>query len=167
MKTFFISSFMNYSLNKKLTRKRLSRILSLLLCILAVSHAAAKNIDLSTLPTRDSVQLTIYNSEDLTLVKETRRISIKKGNNRLQFSWANTQIDPTSVQLRFLSHPEQINLNNTIFPHAKPQMLYWNIDSSIETLSTVEISYSTSGIFWQADYTAMIDSSGKTMSMDN
>jgi hypothetical protein len=30
------------------------------------------NVDLSTVPSRDSVQLTIYNSEDLTLVRETR-----------------------------------------------------------------------------------------------
>ncbi|MCK5666174.1 MAG: DUF4139 domain-containing protein, partial [Thiotrichaceae bacterium] len=133
----------------------------------AVSYVQAKNIDLSTLPARDSVQLTIYNSEDLTLVKETRQISIKKGSNRLQFSWANTQIDPTSVQLRFLSHPQEMHLSNTVFPHAKPQMLYWNIESSTEVLSSVEISYFTSGISWQADYTAIIDSQAKTMSMDN
>ena len=33
----------------------------------------AENVDLSTVPSRDTVQLTIYNSEDLTLVRETRR----------------------------------------------------------------------------------------------
>lgn len=142
-------------------------ILFLALSVLLFSHANAKNIDLSTLPARDSVQLTIYNSEDLTLVKETRQISIKKGINRLQFSWANTQIDPSSVQLRFVSHPMQMTLNNTIFPHAKPQMLYWNIESAMEALASVEISYFTSGISWQADYSAMLDAEGESMSMDN
>src|SRR5262245_62169227 len=63
----------------------------------------ADNVDLSTVPARDSVQLTIYNSEDLTLVRETRKVSFKNGVNPLQFSWANTLIDPTSVQLRFLT----------------------------------------------------------------
>ena len=43
----------------------------------------------------DTVQLTIYNSEDLTLVRETRTVTFKKGVNPLQFSWANTLIDPT------------------------------------------------------------------------
>ncbi|MCN4145305.1 MAG: hypothetical protein LC437_09940, partial [Thiohalomonas sp.] len=60
--------------------------LCLLMLMSCISMSlTAKNIDLSTLPSRDSVQLTIYNSEDLTLVRETRQISIKKGQNRLQF----------------------------------------------------------------------------------
>ena len=37
--------------------------------LLAAAAAQARNIDLVTLPPRDTVQLTIYNSEDLTLVK--------------------------------------------------------------------------------------------------
>jgi len=129
--------------------------------------AAAKNIDLSTLPARNSVQLTIYNSEDLTLVRETRQISIKKGSNQLQFSWANTRIDPTSVQVEFLSHSAEMYLRNTTFPHEKPQMLYWNITSSLEVLATVEISYFTSGISWQADYSGIMDQSGLTMAVDS
>jgi len=57
--------------------------------------AIARNVDLSTVPKRNTVQLTIYNSEDLTLVRETRSVTFKKGVNPLQFSWANTLIDPT------------------------------------------------------------------------
>jgi len=145
--------------------------LSLLSFFISVSFFScdlwAKNIDLSTLPSRDSVQLTIYNSEDLTLVRETRQISIKKGQNRLQFSWANTKIDPTSVQVEFLSHPVDMHLINTRFPHDKPQMLYWYINSSIETLATVEISYFTSGISWQADYLAIMTQSSNEISLDS
>ena len=112
----------------------------------------AENVDLSTVPSRDSVQLTIYNSEDLTLVRETRKVSFKKGVNPLQFSWANTLIDPTSVRLRFLTHSEKLELLDTTFPHSKPQMLYWNVQSEIEGEATVEITYFTSGISWSADY---------------
>jgi hypothetical protein len=144
-----------------------SAILMLLLLNLFPMNLIAKNIDLSTLPSRDSVQLTIYNSEDLTLVRETRKISIKKGQNRLQFSWANTRIDPTSVQIEFLSQTEAIQLTNTLFPHEKPQMLYWNLKSSVETLATVEISYFTSGISWQADYSGILNQSGNTMALDS
>jgi hypothetical protein len=131
------------------------------------SSVFALNIDLSTLPSRDSVQLTIYNSENLTLVRETRQISIKKGQNQLQFSWANTQIDPTSVQIDFISHPADILLSHTTFPHSKPQMLYWHINSSLDMLATVEISYFTSGITWQADYIAILEHSKKTMALDS
>jgi hypothetical protein len=112
----------------------------------------AENVDLSTVPNRDTVQLTIYNSEDLTLVRETRKISFKKGGNPLQFSWANTLIDPTSVQLRFLADSDKLDVLDTTYPHAKPHMLYWNVHSEIDGEATIEITYFTSGISWSADY---------------
>jgi hypothetical protein len=44
------------------------------------------NVDLSTVPRRNTIQLTIYNSEDITLVRETRVVTFKKGINPLQCS---------------------------------------------------------------------------------
>ncbi|MDA1049731.1 MAG: hypothetical protein O3C40_04520 [Planctomycetota bacterium] len=117
----------------------------------------AKNVDLSTVPDRDTVQLTIYNSEDITLVRETRKVSFKQGGNSLQFSWANTLIDPTSVQLRFLTQPDKLEVLDTTFPHDKPQMLYWNVQSEIDGEATIEITYFTSGIRWSADYVLVAD----------
>jgi len=113
--------------------------------------AQAKNVDLSTVPARQGVQLTIYNSEDLTLVRETRKVSFKPGANPLEFSWANTLIDPTSVQLRFLTHPDKLDVLDTTFPHDKPQMLYWNVQSELDGEALIEITYFTSGISWSAD----------------
>src|SRR6478609_7579518 len=68
----------------------------------ACQTAWPSNVDLSTVPKRNTVQLTIYNSEDITLVRETRTVTFKKGVNPLQFSWAGTLIDPSSVELKFL-----------------------------------------------------------------
>ena len=110
------------------------------------------NIDLSTVPPRDSVQLTIYNSEDLTLVREIRTVSFKKGINPLQFSWANTLIDPSSVELRFLTHAGDLEVMDTTYPHSRPQVLYWNVRSNMEGDAKAEITYFTSGITWSADY---------------
>ena len=123
--------------------------------VCAASVASAKNVDLSTVPDRASVQLTIYNSEDITLVRETRALSFKEGANPLQFSWANTLIDPTSVELRFLTHADDLEVVDTTFPHDKRQMLYWNIASDFNGAAVVEISYFTSGIQWSADYVAI------------
>ncbi len=92
--------------------------------LIGPSAALAGNVDLSTVPKRDSVQLTIYNSEDLTLVRETRTVTFKKGVNPLEFAWANTLIDPTSVELKFLTHADKLDLLDTTFPHDKPQKLY-------------------------------------------
>ena len=108
------------------------------------------------MPARDTVQLTIYNSEDLTLVRETRRVVFKEGNNPLQFSWANTLIDPTSVRLRFLTHADQLDVLDTTFPHDRPQELTWNVGSEYAGAATLEISYFTSGISWQAAYDVFV-----------
>ncbi|MHC5016429.1 MAG: hypothetical protein ACYTGM_18305 [Planctomycetota bacterium] len=125
---------------------------SVLAATLGLAQAGARNVDVSTLPDRDTVQLTIYNAEDLTLVRETRRITFRKGMNPLQFSWANTLIDPTSVDIRFKSHATKLDVLDTTFPHDKPQMLYWNVRSSFDGEAVVEISYFTSGITWSEDY---------------
>jgi hypothetical protein len=148
------------------------RIIYLLLVIDSfgpISVAApvfASNVDLSTVPKRDSVQLTIYNSEDLTLVRETRTVTFKKGANPLQFSWANTLIDPTSVELKFLTSADKLDVLDTTYPHDKPQMLYWNVQSEIDGEATIQITYFTSGITWSADYLLIADKDEKQLSFD-
>ncbi len=125
--------------------------------------AAGKNVDLSTVPGRTGVQLTIYNSEDLTLVKETRSLTFKKGTNKLQFSWANTLIDPTSVNFRPIEHAEEIELADTVFPGQKPQHLIWNVESKFEGEAKVEVSYFTSGLTWSMDYVSIVNADETSM----
>ena len=133
---------------------------------LGANIAVAGNVDLSTVPNRDTVQLTIYNSEDLTLVRETRKLSFKPGANPLQFSWAGTLIDPTSVELRFLTDADKLDVLDTTFPHDKPRMLYWNVQSEIDGEATVEITYFTSGIRWTADYLCIADTEETEMGLE-
>jgi hypothetical protein len=137
----------------------MSRIQCILILagLLAAVEARGKNVDLSTVPDRATVQLTIYNSEDLTLVRETRKVSFKKGANPLQFSWANTLIDPTSVELKFITQKDKLEVLDTTFPHDKPQMLYWNVQSELDGEATIEVTYFTSGISWSADYVLTAD----------
>jgi len=142
-------------------------LLTAALLVPAVRSALARNIDLSTVPDRQTVQLTIYNSEDLTLVRETRKVSFKPGTNGLQFSWANTLIDPTSVELRFLTQTEKLEVLDTTFPHDKPQMLYWNVHSELDGEATVEITYFTSGISWASDYVLIADEQEIQVGLEN
>ena len=140
--------------------------LIVLLLITSSAPASAKNVDLSTVPKRDSVQLTIYNSEDLTLVRETRTVTFKKGANPLQFSWAGTLIDPTSVELKFLTQREKLEVLDTTYPHDKPQMLYWNVQSEMDGETTIQITYFTSGITWSADYLLVADKNEQQTSFE-
>jgi hypothetical protein len=122
----------------------------LLLLLLATPAFAA--VDLVTLPTREGTQLTIYNSEDITMVREHRLLTVKGGINRIQFSWANTLIDPTSIEFRILDKQDKVDLVDTTFPAGRNDALQWNIKSQVAGKIAVEIRYFTSGITWAADY---------------
>jgi hypothetical protein len=141
--------------------------LALVLLVGITGLVCGKNVDLSTVPDRDTVQLTIYNSEDLTLVRERRKVSFKRGTNPLQFSWSNTLIDPTSVALSFVTHEDRLELLDTTFPHDKPQVLYWNVNSGLDGEAVVEITYFTSGISWSADYVCIADADEKRMNLES
>jgi hypothetical protein len=142
------------------------RLCLAIILVAAACPAMAENVDLSTVPSRDTVQLTIYNSEDITLVRETRKVTFKKGINPLQFSWANTLIDPSSVELKFLTHADQLDVLDTTFPHAKPQMLYWNVQSELDGEATIQITYFTSGITWSADYACIANADETQMGFE-
>jgi hypothetical protein len=126
--------------------------LGIIALLLAATFAASARINVVTLPGRDTVQLTIYNSVDLTLVRETRHLTFRRGLNRLEFSWANTLIDPTSVEFRALTHAEEVEVMDVSFPPRSPNTLEWRIDSEFAGEVAVEIRYFTSGISWSADY---------------
>jgi len=128
--------------------------------------AQARNIDLATVPARESVQLTIYNGEDLTLVRETRSLSLRAGTNHIQYSWANTLIDPTSVEIRPLEKQGEIEVLDTTYPGDKPQQLVWNIESKIEGQVKFQVTYFTSGLSWAADYVLIANNPESEMSFD-
>ncbi len=118
---------------------------------------ARADIDLTTLPRREWIQLTIYNSEDITMVRERRSLTFKKGMNRIQFAWAGTLIDPTSLTFRPMEREKDVVLQDTVFPPARADALQWEIQSQVEGPVLCEIAYFTSGITWSAEYAALAD----------
>jgi len=128
-----------------------------LLLLAALAAQATAAVDLVTIPRREATQLTIYNSEDITMVREHRLLTVKQGINRIQFSWANTLIDPTSIDFRILDHEDQVELIDTTFPAGRNDALQWNIRSGMAGKIPVEIRYFTSGITWTADYVGISD----------
>ncbi len=130
----------------------LRRIFVPFLLLLVLSAPLQAAVDLVTLPTREGTQLTIYNSEDISMVREHRLLTVKEGINRIQFSWANTLIDPTSIEFRILDKQDKVDLVDTTFPAGRNDALQWNIKSQMAGKIPVEIRYFTSGITWAADY---------------
>jgi len=140
----------------------MKRALILLIIVVTTSFSQAK-VDLVTLPSRDTVQLTIYNSADLTLVRESRALTLKEGENALQFSWENTLIDPTSLEMLPKANADKIDIADLTYPPRVRNLGLWNINSRVKGKAPVEITYLTSGLSWRAFYMGTLTENEETM----
>lgn len=129
----------------------------IVLFIFLLSLPAAARIEVVTLPAAGESQLTIYNSADLTLVRDRRVLTFKKGTNRIEFSWANTRIDPTSVTFEPLEKKDLLKVMDTSFPPRVANTLVWTIESRAAGKVSVEITYFTAGLRWNADYVLVMN----------
>src|ERR1700690_1550673 len=68
------------------------------LCVQSPGAAWAR-VQLITLPVRERVGIALDNAA-ATLGEEERIVPLVKGENQVDFSWANTQIDPNTIVLR-------------------------------------------------------------------
>lgn len=129
--------------------------------------APASAIELVVLPKPDQMQVTIYNSADLTLVRDTRKLTLKAGWNWLQFMWAETMIDPTSLSLRPLEYADKIDVQQLVYPARLQDIGRWLIRSEVEGSVSFEITYFISGLSWRAFYEGIISPDEKTMQLKN
>jgi hypothetical protein len=124
------------------------------------SHAQTH---LATVPRRDAVELTIYRDHDLTVARERRTVTLRKGTNLIPFSWVGTRIDPTSVQLRFVEGPADVRLVETVVPPRLPNTVVFRVASEQTRAQDVEVSYFLQGLSWGARYVAYVDASESEM----
>jgi len=137
--------------------------IAMLVIVAVMGGVADGKVDLVTLPTRDTVQLTIYNSADMTLVRESRALTVKEGGNRLQFSWANTLIDPTSLEMLPKANADKIEIAELVYPPRVKNLGLWNVRSEMRGELPVQITYLTSGLSWRAFYMGTLTEDEKTM----
>ncbi|MCX5644046.1 MAG: hypothetical protein NTZ17_05095 [Phycisphaerae bacterium] len=128
--------------------------------------APASAIELVVLPRRENVQLTIYNGADLTLVRERRNLTLKQGWNWLQFMWADTLIDPTSLSLEPLKHKDGVQVQQLVFPPRLRELGRWLIHSEVGGQVPFELTYFTSGLAWRAFYMGTLSQDEKTMHLE-
>ena len=127
--------------------------------------APASAIELVTLPVRENVQVTIYNEEDLTLVREQRKLILKRGWNWLQFMWANTKIDPTSLDLEPKQDQDRVTVEQLVYPAGLKEIGRWLIRSEVDGLVPFELTYFTSGLTWRAAYMGTLSQDETSMAL--
>src|SRR4051812_13298996 len=72
------------------------------------AHGAQQETS-STLSDQQSVAVTIYN-ENLALIKDTRRIQLQSGENRVALREVSGRMRPETASLRSLTHPGSLAL---------------------------------------------------------
>jgi hypothetical protein len=99
----------------------------------------------------------------MTLVRESRALTLKNGRNALQFSWENTLIDPTSLEMLPKANADKIEIAELVYPARVRNLGLWNIQSGVSGKVPVEITYLTSGLSWRAFYMGTLTENEKTM----
>ncbi|MDH4203024.1 MAG: hypothetical protein OEV87_09025 [Phycisphaerae bacterium] len=134
---------------------RTKRILTCLLVAVVLVPAAQARTKLVALPERDATIIRLDNP-NATLIEEERILTLQKGLNKVDFSWKAVSIDPDSIRLTVLDHPEEVKLLNVSYPPGEPALV-WEIASDGDYAETVRISYLLSNIDRLVTYKAIAD----------
>jgi hypothetical protein len=164
-------------------RRSLTVFLVMLAAVCALPTAAMARIKLITLPVRQRVEIQLDNP-NATLVEEERIVPLVKGVNQVDFSWANTQIDPNTILFRVVprgAEGEPGGAKPEVKPEAKPQAaaeavaepldvkvlsvsyppnenaLVWQVASSGSGSARVRISYLLGNLTKSFNYRAVAD----------
>lgn len=112
--------------------------------VCAVSSPAGARTKLAALPHREATAIRLDNPT-ATLVEEERVVPLQQGVNLVDFSWRGVRIDPDSIRLALLSHPQEVTLLSVSYPPGE-DALVWRIHSKISGEERVRISYLLSAI---------------------
>jgi hypothetical protein len=120
-----------------------------------LASAAEARVKLITLPVREKVEIQLDNP-NATLVEEERSVPLVKGENQVDFSWANTQIDPSTIVFRVVgsAEAEKVSVVAVSYP-PNESSLVWTIGASASGTARVRISYLLGNITKNFSYRAV------------
>ncbi|OHB83338.1 MAG: hypothetical protein A2V98_21515 [Planctomycetes bacterium RBG_16_64_12] len=146
----------------------------------AVPTVAMARIKLITLPVRQRVEIQLDNP-GATLVEEERIVPLVKGLNQVDFSWANTQIDPNTIVFRMIPRagapeggapqpdappgkPLDVKVLSVSYP-PNEAALVWQVASSDSGSARVRISYLLGNLTKSFNYRAVASHDEKTLTL--
>ena len=151
-----------------------TKIAASLLVLSALAPAPAwARVKLIPLPVRERVEIQLDN-EQATLIEEERIVPLTKGENQVDFSWANTQIDPQSIVFRIVADgaeqaaedaqgeadendstaETEINVLSVSYP-PNESALVWTVAASRSGSARVRISYILGNLSKSFNYRAI------------
>jgi hypothetical protein len=116
---------------------------------------------------RERVEIQLDNA-DATLVEEERIVPLVKGENQVDFSWANTQIDPNTIVFRVVGAAEKNNLDAKVISVSYPPneaSLFWTVAASESGSARVRISYLLGNLTKSFNYRAVASHDEKQLTL--
>ncbi len=135
------------------------------LALLLLAATAEARVKLVALPDRARVVISLANQNG-TLVEEERVLTLQKGVNQIDFSWRGVNIDPSSIQVRMLTSPEQVIVLNTSYP-PNENALIWAVACPVAKEERVRISYLLQGLARDVVYKAVAEPNEKSLNFRN
>jgi len=144
----------------------------------AMPSVASARIKLITLPVRQRVEIQLDNP-NATLVEEERIVPLVKGVNQVDFSWANTQIDPNTIVFRVVPRAEpaegrrpegedpkplEVSVLSVSYP-PNEAALVWQVAASDSGSARVRISYLLGNLTKSFNYRAVASHDEKTLTL--
>ena len=164
-------------------RRRIATMLTAA-ALLAGAGPAWGRIKLAALPQRERVEVQLDNGR-FTLVEEERIVpllqsTIKTGNNKIDFSWSNTQIDKNSIQFRPMAiregdafrpiktveGQEEIAVINVAYP-PNENALVWEVYAAKACAVKVRVSYLIGNLTRTFNYRALANKDETEMVLRN
>jgi len=152
-------------------------LLIVLVGVNATGPLAVARVKLTTLPQRDRVVIHLDEGE-ATLVEEERVVPLNEGVNQVDFSWANTRIDPRTIVFRVVEpmpgqqagddQPAQQMSAEVLSVSYPPdeQALIWDVHASAAGAARVRISYLLGGVRESFHYRALADHAEQTLTLE-
>jgi len=142
-------------------------VATFLLLFTAVPNAVWARVKLITLPVRERIEIQL-DHEQATLVEEERIVPLVKGENQVDFSWANTQIDPGSIVFRVLGgegeNAPEVNVLSVSYP-PNESALVWTVSASASGSARVRISYILGNLTKSFNYRATASNDEMTLDL--
>ncbi|MEX2174846.1 MAG: hypothetical protein WD872_10820 [Pirellulaceae bacterium] len=128
-------------------------------------EVAEARVKLITLPVRERVEIQLDNAA-ATLVEEERIVPLVKGENQVDFSWANTQIDPNTIVFRVVApvadKPLDVKVLSVSYPPNEAALI-WTVGSSDSGSARVRISYLLGNLTKSFNYRATASKDEKSL----
>lgn len=142
-------------------------VVALVATVILCPSPASARVKLITLPVRERVEIQLDNP-GATLVEEERIVPLVKGDNQVDFSWANTQIDPNTIVFRVIGPAASTALDVNVLSVSYPPneaALVWTVSASDSGSARVRISYLLGNLTKSFNYRAVASHDEKTLEL--